>query len=78
MNSQNDNIDTASGIAQDKKVHVQALSRGVHLKSKLHSTTQANHNWKPISAFAMHLGGKWGQHTVSILKLVPSRYMLIV
>ena len=56
MNSPNDNIHTASGVTQDKKVCVWALGRGDHLKNKLHSPPQTDHNWKPINAFAMHLG----------------------
>ena len=47
MNSSNDNIHIALGIMQDKKVCVWALGRGACLKSKLHSPSQADHNWKP-------------------------------
>ena len=72
MNALNDNIYTASGIAQDKKVCVQALGRRSCSKSKLHSPLQADHNWKPINAFAMHLGRQMEQHTVLVLKLVPN------
>ena len=49
MNSPNDNIHTTLGVAQDKKVHIQVLGRGAH------SPPKADHNWKPINAFAMHL-----------------------
>ena len=59
MNSSNDNC-TALGIAQDEKVHIWALGRGSHSKSKVHSSPQADHNWKPINAFATHLGKKMG------------------
>ena len=41
---------------QDKKVCIGALGRGAHLKSKLHSSPQADYNWKPINAFATCLG----------------------
>ena len=49
-------IFSTSGVAQDKKVCVQALDRGRRLKSKLHSPPKADRNWKPISAFATRLG----------------------
>ena len=71
MNRANDNIYTASGIAQDKKVRVQALGRGVRSKSKLHSP-QANHNWKLINASLRVWRGKWGERTVSVVELVPN------
>ena len=54
MNSSIDNIYTASGVAQDKKVCVRALDREARSKSKLH--LQADRNWKSINAFAMRLG----------------------
>ena len=60
MNSTNDNIHTASGVAQNKNVRVQALGRGAHSKSKLHSPPQADRNWKPINAFAVCLGRQMG------------------
>ena len=37
MNSSQDNIYTVSGVAQDKKLRVLALGRGVPSKRKLHS-----------------------------------------
>ena len=55
MNSLNDNIHTASGVAQNKKTCIWALGRGVHSKSKLHSPPKADCNWKTINAFAMSL-----------------------
>ena len=60
MNSSNGNIYPRSSIAQNKKVCIQTLSRGAHLKSKLHSPPQADCNWKPINAFATHMGRKMG------------------
>ena len=46
MNSLNDNIiHTVLGIAQDRKVCVQVLGRGAHLKSKLHSPPPGDCNW---------------------------------
>ena len=71
-NSSNDNIHTASGIAQDKKVCIWALSRWGCSKSKLHSPPQADHNWKPINAIAMRLRKQMRAGTVSVLKLVPN------
>ena len=56
MNSPNDNIHIASGVAQDEKVCVWALGRGARLKSKLHSLPQADRNWKSINAFTTRLG----------------------
>ena len=44
MNSPNDNIDTASGVAQDKKVCVWALGRGARSKHNLHSPPQTDYN----------------------------------
>ena len=72
MNNLNDNIHTASGVAQDKKVRVRALGRGARSKSKLHSTPQADRNWKPINTFAMHLGKQRGHRTISVLQLIPN------
>ena len=60
MNSPNDNIHTASGVAQDKKVRVRALGRGACLKSKLHFPPEADRNRKPINAFATRLGRQTG------------------
>ena len=60
MNNPNGNIHTASGVANDEKVRVWALSRGALSKSNLHSPQQADRNWKPINAFATHLGRKMG------------------
>ena len=70
MNSLNDNIHTVFGIVQDKKVCIQALGRGAHLKSKLlHKLTITENQ-------SIHLlcvcRGKWGQHTVFVLKLVSN------
>ena len=48
MNNPNDNIHTASGVKQDKKVRVRSLGRGTRSKSKPHSPPQADRNWKPI------------------------------
>ena len=56
MDNFNDNIHTASGIAQDKKVRVRVLGKGARSKSKLHSPPQAKHNWKPINTLATHFG----------------------
>ena len=56
MISSNDNIHTASGVAEDEKVRVWALGTGARSKSKLHSPSQANLNWKPINTFSTRLG----------------------
>ena len=53
MNNPNDNIHSASGAAQDKKLRVRALGRGARLKSKLHFPPQADRKWKSINAFAI-------------------------
>ena len=71
MNSPNDNIHTASGVAQDKSVRVRALGTGVCSKYKLHSPLQAGRNWKHINSLRVW-GGKWRQPTVSVLKLFPN------
>ena len=71
MNSPNDNIHTASGVAQDKSVRVRALGRGACSKCKLHSPLQADRNWKHIYSLRVW-GGKWRQPTVSVLELVPN------
>ena len=60
MNSPNDNIHTASGVVQNKKMRVRALGRGARSKSKLHSPPQADRYWKPINAFATCLGRQMG------------------
>ena len=56
MNSLNDNIYTAPGVARYKNVRDRALGRGARSKSKLHSLPLADRNWKPINAFATRLG----------------------
>ena len=71
MNSSNDNINTASGVAQDKKVCVWALGRGARSKNKLHFPPQPDRNWKFINAFATRLGRQMGHCTISVLELVP-------
>ena len=60
MNSSNDNIHTASSVAQDEKVRVSALGSGARSKSKLHFPPQADRYWKPINAFATLLGRQIG------------------
>ena len=60
MNIPNDNIHTALGIMQNKNVCVWALGRRVCSKSKLYSLLHADHNWKPINAFAIHLERQMG------------------
>ena len=55
MNSSNDNIYSASGVAQNKHVRVRALDRGTRSKGNLYSPPQADRNWKPINAFATRL-----------------------
>ena len=60
MNSPNDNIYTASGVAPNKKLRVRALGIGARSKNKLHSPPQADRNWKPISAFATRSGRQMG------------------
>ena len=60
MNSSNENIHDASGITQDEKICIWALGREACLRSKLNFLPQANHNWKPIIAFPMHLGRQMG------------------
>ena len=72
MNTSDVHIYAALGVAQDKKVCVRALGREVRSKSKLNSSPEADRNWKSINAFATRLGRKMGQHTLSILKLVPN------
>ena len=47
---------TALGVMENKKVCVWALGRGTLLKSKLHSPSQTDYNWKPINAFPTCLG----------------------
>ena len=75
MNSLIDNIYTASGVVQDKKVRVRVLGRGAHSKSKLHSLPQADRNWKPIHAYAFgeanegstqYLYSSWSQTSGSL------------
>ena len=61
MNSSNDNIHTASSVAQDKKVHTRVLGRGARSKSKLHFPPQADYNWKLINALATRLGKQMGE-----------------
>ena len=72
MNCSNDNIHTASSVTQDKKILVWALGRGARSKSKLHSPTQADHNWKPIDVFSMRLERQMGERTVSVFVLVSN------
>ena len=60
MNSPNDNIHTASGVAQNKGTCVRALGEGTCFKSKLHSSPQLDRNWKPINAFATYLRRQMG------------------
>ena len=60
MNSSNDNIHTASGVAQDKKVRVWVFGRGALLKSTLHFPPSADRKWKPIYVFATRLGKQMG------------------
>ena len=60
MNSPNNNIYTASGVAQDKKVRIRALGRRARLKSKLHFPPQADRNLKLINTFATRLGRRMG------------------
>ena len=60
MNSPNDNIHTASGVMQEKKVRVRALGRGARSKSMLHSLPQTDRNWKSINVFATHSGRQMG------------------
>ena len=73
MNSLNDNIVTASGVEQNKKVRVWALGRGSYSKSKLYSPPQADHNWKPINAFAGHLGRQMGAEDNICTRVGPKR-----
>ena len=72
INSPNDNIYTALGVAQNEKFRVWALGKGARLKSKLHSLPQADRTWKPINVIATHLGKRLGQRIVSVLELVPN------
>ena len=67
MNSLNDSIHTALGVAQDKKVCVRAAGRGNRSKCKLHFPPKADHKWKPINAFATRLGRQMGAaHSICI------------
>ena len=56
MNSLNENIHTAWGVAQNKKVRVRALGRDARLKSKLHSPPQTTVIGNP----SMHSLRVWG------------------
>ena len=60
MESCNNNIHTASDGAQNKKVCVRVLGRGIRSKSKLQSPTQADRHRKPTSAVAKRLGRQMG------------------
>ena len=70
MNSPNDNIHTASGVAQNKKVRVRASGRGARSKSKLHSPHKLTVSGNSLMHLLRVWGGKWGQRTVSVLELV--------
>ena len=78
MNSLNDNIYTASDVMQDKKVHTQALGRRIHSKSKLHSSSQADHNWKLINAFAMRLERQMGAAHSICTRVGPKHWSLFM
>ena len=57
MNSSNENIHAASGVAQDKKIRVWAFGRAAASKSSyVYSPPQVDCNWKPINAFSTRLG----------------------
>ena len=55
MESCNNNIHTASDSAQDKKVRVRVLGRGIRSKNKLQSPPQADRHRKPTNAVAQRL-----------------------
>ena len=55
MNSPNDNLHTASGVAHGEKFHFRALGRGARLKSKLHSPRKLTVTGNP----SMHLLRFW-------------------
>ena len=60
MNSLNDNIHNALGVAQDKKIRVRAVGRGGRLKCKPHFPPKADRNWKPSMHLLRVWKGKWG------------------
>ena len=72
MNSLNDNIYTALGTTQDKKVHFWALGRGPIQKVSYILPHKLTITGNPSIHLPCVWGGKWGQSTVSILKLVPN------
>ena len=79
MNSPNDNIYTASGVTQDKKVRIgDALERGTGLKSKLHSPPQVDRNWKPINAFVTRLGRQMGATYSTCTRVGPKHRDLCI
>ena len=72
INSSNDNIYIASGVAQNKKVRVRALGRGARSKSKLPSPHKLSVTGNSLMHSLRVCGGKWQQRTVSVLELVPN------
>ena len=66
MNSWNDNIHTASGVAQDKKVRVQALSRGGRLKISYILPHNLNVTRNQLTHSLRVWEGKRGQYTISV------------
>ena len=67
MNSLNDNIHTASGVAQDKKVRVRALDRGPVQKVNYILPHKQTITENPSIHLVRVWGGKWGS-----VKLVPN------
>ena len=78
MNSPNDNIHTSLGVTQDKKVVVWILGRGACLKSKLHSSQQADCNWKPLNVFATHSGRQMGAAHSICTQVSPKHWDLLM
>ena len=64
MNSPNDNIHTASGVAHDKKVRVWASGRRARLKSNYISPNKLTVPGNSLMHLLRVWGGKWGQRTV--------------
>ena len=72
MNSLNDNIHAASGVAQDKKVRVRVVGIGDRSKCKPHFLLKLTVTGNPSMHLISVWEGKWGQRTVSVLELVPN------
>ena len=65
MESCNNNIHAVSDGAQDKKVRVRVLGRGIRSKNKLLMTVTGNPPTQSLNIW----GGKWGQRIENVLEL---------